>query len=71
MPLNRPSSDRADQADRPAGLRHTLASVMTDRRRFLGYLVAAPTLAAAAELGLSAQRPAAAAIPSAPQPPEI
>jgi hypothetical protein len=44
---------------------------MTDRRRFLGYLVAAPTLAAAAEFGLSAQRPAEAAIPSGPQPPEI
>ncbi len=41
------------------------------RRRFLGLLVAAPTLAAAAELGLGAVTPAAAAIPSGPQPPEI
>ena len=48
-----------------------VASLMTDRRRFLGYLIAAPTLAAAAEFGLSAQRPAEAAIPSGPQPPEV
>ncbi len=41
------------------------------RRRFLGLLVAAPTLAAAAELGLGGVTPAAAAIPSGPQPPEI
>ena len=41
------------------------------RRRFLGYLVAAPTLVAAAELGLGVSAPAAAAIPSGPQPPEI
>ena len=38
------------------------------RRRFLGYLVAAPTLAAAAELGLGSGSPAAAALPGGPQP---
>ncbi|MGZ4426871.1 MAG: molybdopterin cofactor-binding domain-containing protein [Nocardioidaceae bacterium] len=37
------------------------------RRRFLGYLIAAPTLAAAAELGLSGG-PASAVVPSGPQP---
>ena len=68
MPLNHHASN---QATRSTEHGHTLASVMTDRRRFLGYLVAAPTLAAAAEFGLSAQRPAEAAIPSGPQPPEI
>lgn len=43
------------------------------RRRFLGYLLAAPTLAAAAELGLgtAAARPAAAVVPSGPQPAEL
>ena len=41
------------------------------RRRFLGFLVAAPTLAAAAELGLGGSTPAYAALPSGPQPPEI
>ena len=41
------------------------------RRRFLGFLVAAPTLAAAAELGLGGSTPAYAAMPSGPQPPEI
>ncbi len=43
------------------------------RRRFLGYLLAAPTLAAAAELGLgtASAPPAHAAVPSGPQPPEL
>ncbi len=41
------------------------------RRRFLGYLVAAPTLAAAAELGLGSTSPAFASIPSGPQPAEV
>ncbi len=43
------------------------------RRRFLGYLLAAPTLAAAAELGLdmATAAPAGATIPSGPQPPEL
>lgn len=40
------------------------------RRRFLGYLVAAPTLAAAAELGLGTT-PAHAVVASGPQPPEL
>jgi isoquinoline 1-oxidoreductase beta subunit len=46
----------------------------TSRRRFLGYLVAAPTLVVAAELtrqSVFGGTPAAAAIPSAPQTPEI
>ncbi|MGN6129926.1 MAG: molybdopterin cofactor-binding domain-containing protein [Nocardioidaceae bacterium] len=44
----------------------------TSRRRFLGYLLAAPTLMAAAELGLgSTASPAMAAVPSGPQPPEL
>ncbi len=43
------------------------------RRRFLGYLVAAPTLAVAAQLGKSATTPPAAdaVIPSPPEPQEI
>ena len=68
MTLNRHAFD---QAARSTGHRGGVASVMTDRRRFLGFLVAAPTLAAAADLGLSAPRSAEAAIPSGPQPPEI
>jgi isoquinoline 1-oxidoreductase subunit beta len=45
------------------------AAAGTGRRRFLGYLLAAPTLVAAAQLGEVAARPgrAAAAIPSAPE----
>jgi isoquinoline 1-oxidoreductase subunit beta len=45
----------------------------TGRRRFLGYLIAAPTLVAAAEIGEIAvkPRPASAAIPSAPEPADI
>ena len=43
------------------------------RRRFLGYLVAAPTLAAAAPLGLDVFEPnvADAAVPSLPQPSDV
>jgi isoquinoline 1-oxidoreductase beta subunit len=45
------------------------------RRRFLGYLVAAPTLVVAADLGIqslwSAPEAAAAGVPSPPQPPEV
>jgi isoquinoline 1-oxidoreductase beta subunit len=43
------------------------------RRRFLGYLVAAPTLAVVVQYGLDAAHPqqAAAALPSPPQPEEI
>ena len=46
---------------------------LTGRRRFLGYLLAAPTLAAAAELGrsLADPRPAAASVPSGPEPAEL
>jgi isoquinoline 1-oxidoreductase subunit beta len=50
------------------------AAVATSRRRFLGYLVAAPTLVVAAELtrqSVFGETPAAAAIPSAPQTPEV
>ena len=46
----------------------------TSRRRFLGYLVAAPTLVVAAELtrqSVFGEPVAAAAIPSAPQTPEV
>jgi isoquinoline 1-oxidoreductase subunit beta len=45
----------------------------TGRRRFLGYLLAAPTLVAAAQIGEVALRPhkAEAAIPSAPEPSDI
>src|SRR5579875_3202792 len=41
----------------------------TGRRRFLGYLLAAPTLVAAAQFGEAALRPgrASAAVPSAPE----
>ncbi|RYU08763.1 molybdopterin cofactor-binding domain-containing protein [Nocardioides iriomotensis] len=42
------------------------------RRRFLGYLLAAPTLAAAADLSLgTATAPPALALPSGPQPAEV
>lgn len=45
----------------------------TGRRRFLGYLLAAPTLVAAAQIGEVAlgSRPAGAAIPSAPEPSDL
>ncbi|MCW2903791.1 MAG: iorB [Streptosporangiaceae bacterium] len=45
----------------------------TDRRRFLGYLLAAPTLVVAAQLGAEAVAPQAAeaAIPSPPEPAEL
>ena len=45
----------------------------TARRRFLGYLLAAPTLVAAAQIGEVAlgSRPAGAAIPSAPEPSDL
>lgn len=57
------SSDPASEPD----------STTTGRRRFLGYLLAAPTLVAAAELGseLTAPATADAAVPSPPQPAEI
>ncbi|HEU4513562.1 MAG TPA: molybdopterin cofactor-binding domain-containing protein [Nocardioidaceae bacterium] len=40
------------------------------RRRFMGYLIGAATLVAAADLGLTEER-AVAAVPSGPQPPEL
>jgi isoquinoline 1-oxidoreductase beta subunit len=45
----------------------------TDRRRFLGYLLAAPTLVVAAQLGAETVHPQAAeaAIPSPPEPAEL
>jgi isoquinoline 1-oxidoreductase subunit beta len=69
MTLNRRASRHSDPSS--TGQRGGVASIVTDRRRFIGFLIAAPTLAAAAELGLSAPRSAEAAIPSGPQPPEI
>jgi isoquinoline 1-oxidoreductase beta subunit len=56
-------------ADRP----DTHASPDLARRRFLGYLVAAPTLAVAAQLGGAVldPEPAEAAIPTLPQPADI
>lgn len=55
-------SDRSDNDDVDVG-----------RRRFLGYLLAAPTLVAAAELGAGAAAPksAEAAVPAPPQPAEL
>src|ERR1700738_2722035 len=42
------------------------------RRRFLGYLIAAPTVAAAARFGIdSIRQPAEALIPSLPQPADL
>ena len=41
-----------------------------ERRRFLGYLLAGPTLVAAAQLGVEPTR-ATAAVPSAPEPSEV
>lgn len=56
----------------PARLEPPATGPGTTRRRFLGYLLAAPTLAAAAELGLGTAAAApAAAVPSGPQPPEL
>ncbi|HEV7193931.1 MAG TPA: molybdopterin cofactor-binding domain-containing protein [Jatrophihabitantaceae bacterium] len=44
----------------------------TSRRRFLGYLIAAPTLVAAADLAVAAHPEAAgAAVPSAPEPADL
>jgi isoquinoline 1-oxidoreductase beta subunit len=67
-----------------AGIRHSrpaappeepadAAQEGTGRRRFLGYLLAAPTLVAAAQIGEVALRPgqAGAAIPSAPEPSDL
>lgn len=55
--------------------RHRIADPhLTGRRRFLGYLLAAPTLVAGAQLGLDALDPdhaAAAGVPSPPQPSEL
>ena len=63
-----PSTDAAGSSlpDLPEG-----RAADPGRRRFLGFLVAAPTLAAAAELGLGGSTPAYAALPSGPQPPEL
>src|SRR5690625_1697598 len=49
------------------------ADALTDRRRFIGYLIAAPTLAAAAQIGGSALagESAQAALPSTPQPADL
>jgi isoquinoline 1-oxidoreductase beta subunit len=44
---------------------------LTGRRRFLGYLVAAPTLMTAAQLGESTNPPEASAATSPPQPAEL
>ena len=61
--------DGAQPGAAPKGThRHT-----TGRRRFVGYLLAGPTLVAAAALGETAlgSSKASAALPSPPQPPEI
>ncbi|MCW2494683.1 molybdopterin cofactor-binding domain-containing protein [Jatrophihabitans sp.] len=49
------------------------ASAGTDRRRFLSYLIAAPTLVVAARLGAQAihPEPAGAAVPSLPEPSDL
>jgi isoquinoline 1-oxidoreductase beta subunit len=51
----------------------TSESTGTDRRRFLGYVLAAPTLVVAAQLGVEAARPHAAdaSIPSPPEPADL
>jgi isoquinoline 1-oxidoreductase subunit beta len=57
-----------------AGDASSVVPVATSRRRFLGYLVAAPTLVVAAELtrqSVFGETRAAASIPSAPQTPEV
>jgi isoquinoline 1-oxidoreductase beta subunit len=44
----------------------------TSRRRFLGYLIAAPTLVAAADIAVHAgEKPAGAAVPSLPEPADL
>jgi isoquinoline 1-oxidoreductase beta subunit len=62
-------SRSAAPPEEPAGA----AKEGTGRRRFLGYLLAAPTLVAAAQIGEVALRPgqAGAAIPSAPEPSDL
>jgi isoquinoline 1-oxidoreductase beta subunit len=62
-----PDAD-GDRPDQPAG-----AKAPVSRRRFLTYLVAAPTLTIAADLGvdMAATHPAEAAIPSLPAPAEV
>ena len=67
--LAAPATDHADHADHAAGAEQTAPD--PGRRRFLGYLGAAPTLAAAAELGVGAGAPAAATLPGGPQPAEV
>ena len=68
-PSGPPRLPRAALRSTPSGAAGRAAD--PGRRRFLGYLVAAPTLAAAAELGLGGSTPAYAALPSGPQPPEL
>jgi isoquinoline 1-oxidoreductase beta subunit len=48
-----------------------MADRAIERRRFLGYLLAAPTLAVAAQIGAGAAAPANAAIPSPPEPSDL
>ena len=57
-------ADQTDTSDELAG---------TDRRKFLGYLIAAPTLAVAVKLGLDATKsdPAGAVIGSLPEPADL
>jgi len=64
MPLSRQSQQHGSD---PAG---RIGSQELGRRRFLGYVLGAGTLVAAAEIGLLAE-PARAVIPSGPQPAEL
>jgi isoquinoline 1-oxidoreductase beta subunit len=48
-----------------------MADRAIERRRFLGYLLAAPTLAVAAQIGAGTVAPASAAIPSPPEPSDL
>ena len=61
------------QARPPVPAEPAAAAAGTGRRRFLGYLIAAPTLVAAAQIGEVALAPrrAGAAIPSAPEPSDL
>jgi isoquinoline 1-oxidoreductase beta subunit len=60
-------------ADRDTSSAEEGAPHVASRRRFLGYLLAAPTLVAAAEVGggIVAPERATAAVPSPPQPSDL
>ena len=72
-PLPHPRPAAADTPEANADAPPPTSPSGTDRRRFLSYLVAAPTLVVAARLGIDAvhSNPAGASIPSLPEPADL